>query len=163
MGRDANADFAVVFGIVIPTPTLPDAPEKKRAQKDTNEEVEEEAEDEDDGGYGTREDLTAQQAFNVVHELVIGSNTETGLRLAILIGLVEQGHREFGKIYLIEYTPSRVHEESLQSGHAVSLANVVAPPAQVTSDIFKLLKYGFEIQSECEPGWVAIATCNRLE
>jgi hypothetical protein len=31
MGRDANADFAVVFGIVIPKPTLPDAPEKKKS------------------------------------------------------------------------------------------------------------------------------------
>jgi hypothetical protein len=46
-------------------------------------------------------------AFNVAHEEVFGSNAETGLRLAIFVGL-EQGHREFEKIYLIEYSPSRV-------------------------------------------------------
>jgi hypothetical protein len=37
---------------------------------------------------------------------------------------------------------------------------MVAPSAQVISDINKLLKDGFEIESECEPGWVAIAACS---
>jgi hypothetical protein len=62
---------------------------------------------------------------------------------------------------VIEYKPSRVLYESVPSGRAVtvSLAHMVAPSAQVTSDINKLLKDGFDIEEEWEPGWVAVATC----
>jgi hypothetical protein len=151
MGREAVADF--------PKPKLPDSPEKKRAKKVT---TEEEDEDEDRDRYW--DDSTAEQAFNVAHDKVFGSNAKTGLRLVILVGL-EAGESEFEEMYVIEHKPSRLHKESIRSGGAciVSLANLVAPPAQVTSDIKKFLKDGFEIDLESEPGWLAIATCSYYE
>ena len=176
MGVDADGHFAVVFGVAIPRPKLLVASQdtkgkakvagqededtatvKKRAKKDTSGRAKV-TQDEDDK---YEDEGRSQQAFNVAHEKVFGSNAETGLSLAIFEGSERRWHYDFEKVYVIEYKPSRVLYETVPSGCAVtvSLANMVAPSAQVTSDINKLLKDGLEIEEECEPGWVAVATC----
>jgi hypothetical protein len=112
MGADGEATVTIVFGIAIPKPKLPDAPEKRRAMKDTDEEAEV-GEDEDDDYEEEEEYSIPHQAFKVAHEKVFGSKAMTGLRLVVFRGYDERNCYCFQKIYVIEHTPSRVREFTL--------------------------------------------------
>ena len=121
MGVDATGNFAVVFGVAIPEPKLPDDPAKKRAKKDATDEAEveekeyeDEEEQEEEDEDEDEEEEEARQAFNVAHKKVFGSNSKTGLTLSIFSGSESRwDDYRFEKAYVIEYTPSRVLKKSV--------------------------------------------------